>query len=164
VIIHEYMELAIFDWDETLVDSRRDQCSKAVYCFQIPDYYICMTIDEFQKVELKVGRIVAAERVDGSEKLLRLQVDIGPMAQEATEGQSGGGAEHPEIRQILSGIAKTYAPEDLLQKEVVLVTNLDPREMMGMMSQGMILAAHGEAGEPVLLSPWKEVPPGSKIT
>lgn len=112
-----------------------------------------MTIDEFQKVELRIGRVIAAERVENSEKLLKLQVDLG-----------GSDAEHPEIRQILSGIAKTYAPEDLLQKEVVLIANLDPRMMMGMESQGMILAAHGEGGEPVLLSPWKEVSPGSQIS
>ena len=112
-----------------------------------------MTIDEFQKAELQVGKIIAAERVEGSEKLLKLQVNIG-----------GGDPEHPEIRQVLSGIAKAYAPEDLLEKEVVMITNLEPREMMGMTSQGMILAAHGEGGEPILLSPWKEVQPGSKIT
>ncbi len=106
-----------------------------------------MTIDEFQKVELKVGRIKEAERVEGSEKLLKLQVDLGT-----------------ETRQVLSGIAKAYAPEDLLGKDVVLVTNLDPRAMMGMESQGMILAAHGEGGEPVVLAPLKEVAPGSIIS
>jgi methionine--tRNA ligase beta chain len=112
-----------------------------------------MTIDEFQKAELQVGKIVAAERVEGSSKLLKLQVNIG-----------GADPEHPEIRQVLSGIGKAYAPEDVLEKQVVMITNLDPREMMGMTSQGMILAAHGEGGEPILLSPWKEVEPGSKIT
>lgn len=112
-----------------------------------------MTIDEFQKVELKVGRIVSAERVEGSSKLLKLEVDLG-----------GPDPEHPEIRQILSGIAKAYAPEDLLQKQVVIVANLEPREMMGMTSQGMILAAKDGEGQPVVLTPLKEVPSGSQIT
>lgn len=105
-----------------------------------------MTIDEFQKADLRVGRIVGAERVEGSEKLLKLQIDIG------------------EPRQILSGIAKAYAPEDLIGKNVVVIANLDPRMMMGHESQGMLLAAHGEEGAPVLLLPAGDVAPGSKIS
>ena len=105
-----------------------------------------MTIDEFRKVELRVGKILAAERVEGSEKLLKLQVDIG------------------EPRQIVSGIGKVYAPESLVGKEVVIVANLDPREMMGLTSQGMLLAAHGDGGAPVLLFPDGEVAPGSAIS
>ena len=105
-----------------------------------------MTIDEFQKMDLRVGKVLSAERVEGSEKLLKLSVDIG------------------EPRQILSGIAKSYAPEDLVGRMVVIIANLDPRMMMGMESQGMILAAHGENGEPVVLTVEKEVLPGSKIS
>jgi len=105
-----------------------------------------MTIDEFQKMDLRVGKVLSAERVEGSEKLLKLSVDIG------------------EPRQILSGIAKSYAPEDLVGREVVIIANLEPRMMMGMESQGMILAAHGEQGEPVMLAVEREVPPGAKIT
>lgn len=105
-----------------------------------------MTIDEFQKMDLRVGKVLSAERVEGSEKLLKLSVDIG------------------EPRQILSGIAKSYAPEDLVGREVIIIANLEPRMMMGMESQGMILAAHGEQGEPVMLAVEREVPPGAKIT
>src|SRR4051812_6310945 len=106
-----------------------------------------MTIDEFQKVELRVGRVVSAERVEGSEKLLKLQIDLGDSLPTATEGQGGADTGRTrEIRQILSGIGKAYAPEDLLQKEVVLVANRDAREMMGFRSEGMVLAAHGESG------------------
>jgi methionine--tRNA ligase beta chain len=105
-----------------------------------------VTLDEFKQSDLRVGKIISAERVEGSEKLLKLSVDLG------------------EPRQILSGIAKTYAPEDLVGKEVVVIANLEPRMMMGFESQGMILAAHGEDGAPVLLSPASIVPPGSKIT
>jgi methionine--tRNA ligase beta chain len=107
-----------------------------------------MTIDEFQQSDLRVGKIVSAERVEGSEKLLKLQVDIA----------------EPAPRQILSGIAKAYAPEDIIGKSVVIIANLDPRMMMGMESQGMLLAAHGEDGSPVLFLPASDVPPGAKIS
>jgi len=105
-----------------------------------------MTLEEFQKADLRVGKILAAERVEGSEKLLKLNVDIG------------------EPRQIVSGIAKHYSPEELIGKDVIVIANLDPRTMMGLESQGMLLAAHGENGEPVLLLPSGNVPPGSKIS
>lgn len=108
-----------------------------------------MTIDEFQQADLRAGRVVAAEKVEGSEKLLKLQVDLG---------------EEAGPRQILSGIARHYAPEDLLGKSVVVIANLDPRTMMGMESRGMLLAAHGEGGAPVIIMPADDVPPGSKIS
>ena len=107
-----------------------------------------MTIDEFQKSDLRVGKVLAAEPMEGSEKLLKLSIDIG----------------EPEPRQILSGIAKAYAPADLLGKQVIIIANLDPRMMMGLESQGMLLAAHGEGGAPVLIMPSNEVPSGSKIS
>ena len=115
---------------------------------QLFDILSRMTIDEFQKVDLRVGKIVSAERVEGSEKLLKLHVDIG----------------EENLRQILSGIAKAYTPEEMIEKEVIVIVNLDPRMMMGMESQGMLLAAHGENGEPVLLGVEREVQPGSKVT
>lgn len=107
-----------------------------------------MTIDEFQKSDLRVGKVVSAEAMEGSEKLLKLGVDIG----------------EPQPRQILSGIAKAYAPADLIGKQVVIIANLDPRMMMGLESQGMLLAAHGENGAPVLVMPTAEVPSGAKIS
>jgi methionyl-tRNA synthetase len=107
-----------------------------------------MTIDEFQKADLRVGKIISAEHVEGSEKLLKLQVEIGEAAP----------------RQILSGIAKAYAPEEIAGKSVVIIANLDPRMMMGMESNGMLLAAHGEDGTPVLVLPASDVPPGAKIS
>ncbi len=110
-----------------------------------------MTLDEFQKADLRVATISAVERVEGSEKLLKLQLDTG----ELDEGDS---------RQILSGIAKYYAPEALVGKQVVIIANLEPRMMMGMESKGMLLAAHGADGEPVILMVEKGVPPGSKIS
>jgi methionine--tRNA ligase beta chain len=106
-----------------------------------------VTIDEFKNVSLRIGKVVSAERVEGSEKLLKLQVDLG------------------ELRQILSGIAKDYTPEALVGKSVVIVANLDPRKMMGMESQGMLLAAQGVGGKPVILTVEEEgVPPGAVIS
>lgn len=105
-----------------------------------------MTIDEFKNADLRVGHVISAERVEGSDKLLKLQIDIG------------------EMRQILSGIAKKYAPEDLVGKQVVIIANLEPRMMMGMESNGMLLAAHGDDESPVLLLPDGGVQPGSKIS
>ena len=110
-----------------------------------------MTIDEFQASDLRVGTVLSADRVEGSEKLLKLQIDVGDL---------DGGAP----RQILSGIARQYAPEALIGKQVVIIANLDPRMMMGLESRGMLLAAHGDDGVPVILSPSAPVPPGSKIS
>ena len=117
-----------------------------------------MTIDEFKKCDLRVGKVLAAERVEGSEKLLKLQIDLG----EIHIGEPNDGAVAP--RQILSGIGKAYIPEDLIGKSVVIIANLDPRMMMGFESQGMLLAASGSDGKPVILAPTGEVAPGTQIT
>lgn len=105
-----------------------------------------ISIDDFKKIELKAGKILSAEKVEGSEKLVKLSVDLGE--------------EVP--RQILAGIAAAYPPETLVGKQIAVVANLEPRQMMGMESQGMLLAAEGEEG-PVLLMPDKDVTPGAKI-
>lgn len=104
-----------------------------------------INFEEFKKVELRVVKILEAERVEGSEKLLKLRVDLGS-----------------EQRQIIAGIGKAYEPEKLISKEIVIVTNLEPRVLMGLESQGMVLAASGEYG-PVLLCPEKDVIPGVLI-
>jgi len=104
-----------------------------------------INFDEFKKVELKIAKIIEAERVEGSEKLLKLKVDLGS-----------------EQRQIIAGIGKSYAPENLINKEITIVVNLEPRMLMGLESQSMVLAASSENG-PVLLFPEKEVPPGAAI-
>lgn len=105
-----------------------------------------ITYDDFRKVELKVAKITAAEEVAGAEKLLKLQIDLG----------------NSETRQIVAGIKKMYQAKDLVGKEIVVVTNLEPRMMMGLESNGMLLAASGDAG-PVILMPEREVPPGSGV-
>lgn len=103
-----------------------------------------ISFDDFKKVELKVARIVEAEAVEGSEKLVRILVDLGQ-----------------EKRQILAGIKQHYRIADLVGREIVVVANLEPRLLMGLESQGMLLAA--DDGEPVLLRPDREVPPGSEV-
>ncbi len=105
-----------------------------------------ITIDDFKKIELKVGRVLSAEPIEGSEKLLKLQIDCG----------------ETESRQILAGIAKHYQSSELIGRQIVVIANLEPRMMMGMESNGMVLA--GGDGELVaLLTPDKDLPPGSNI-
>jgi methionyl-tRNA synthetase len=105
-----------------------------------------ITIDDFAKVELRVGLVKVAERVPKSDKLLRLEVDIGT-----------------EVRQVLAGIAEAYAPETLVGRKVVIVTNLSPRKLRGYESNGMIVAASLEGGRPVLASFLEEVPVGARL-
>ncbi len=106
-----------------------------------------ITIDDFMKVDLRVGTVLTAEKVEKADKLLRLTVDIGI-----------------EVRQIVAGIAKAYAPETLVGRKVVIVANLAPRKLRGIESQGMIVAASfGEQGQPALASFLEEVPNGSRL-
>jgi methionine--tRNA ligase beta chain len=106
-----------------------------------------INIDEFTKVELRVGTVLEATDVPGSEKLIKQLVDFG--------SEFG-------TRQILSGIKQWYKPEQLVGKQFVYVVNLEPRMMMGLESQGMILAAEGEK-KPVPIKPSTKVPAGSKL-
>jgi methionyl-tRNA synthetase len=104
-------------------------------------------IEEFQRIRLITARVIEAERVPKSNKLLRLQVDTGA-----------------ERRQVVAGIARQYAPEALVGKNVVIVANLKPAKLMGVESNGMVLAATvGETGDPVLLDVPADVPPGSRV-
>ena len=104
-----------------------------------------ISFEEFKKLDIRVGKILSADNMIGSEKLLKLYVDVGS-----------------EKRQIIAGIAKVYDPDELIGKSFVVLVNLEPRKLMGFESQGMILCA--DAGEgPVCLAPIKEVPPGTKI-
>ncbi|RPJ59313.1 MAG: methionine--tRNA ligase [Acidobacteria bacterium] len=104
-----------------------------------------ISIEDFAKVEMKVGKILEAERVPNSDKLVKLQVDLGH-----------------EVRQLVAGIGKAYAPEALVGKFVVVVTNLKPAKLMGVVSNGMIVAAsHG--GVPVLATFTEPVVLGSRL-
>jgi methionyl-tRNA synthetase len=105
-----------------------------------------ITIDDFAKIELRVGLVKVAERVKGADKLLRLEVDIGA-----------------EVRQILAGIAEAYDPEPLVGRKVVIVANLAPRKLRGLESNGMIVAASLEGGKPVLAGFLEDVPVGARL-
>lgn len=108
--------------------------------------------DEFKKVELRVGKVFAAERIVGSEKLLKLSVDLGEK----------DAANLPAVRQVIAGIGTVYAPEQLIGREIIVVANLEPRKLMGLESQGMLLAASSDGG-PIILTPEREVLPGSEV-
>ena len=104
-------------------------------------------IEDFAKVELRVGLVKSAERIQGADKLLKLLVDIGD-----------------EVRQVLAGIALGYTPEELVGRKVVVVTNLAPRKMRGLESNGMLLAASaGPDGKPILCTFAEDIPVGSKV-
>lgn len=104
-----------------------------------------ISIEDFARVELKIGRVLSAERVEKSDKLIKLRVDIG------------------EERQVVAGIGKAYDPEYLIGKEIVIVANLKPAKLMGVESQGMLLAATDEDGKPSILTLDREVKQGSRV-
>ena len=105
-----------------------------------------ITIDDFIKVDLRIGKIIHAEEVEDSRKMLKLQVDIGE-----------------EERTIYAGVKKSYSPEELLNKLVVVIVNLLPREMKFGTSNGMMLATQND-GDIIVLQPEKDVIPGAKIS
>ena len=104
-------------------------------------------IDDFLKVDLRVGVVLTAERVKGSDKLMHMTVDIG----------------EPEPRTIVAGIAEAYGPADLLNRKVVIVANLQPRKLKGIQSNGMIVAASVNDGKPVLAGFHEDIPPGARL-
>ena len=104
-------------------------------------------IDDFARIELRVAKILVAERIPKADKLLRLEVDLGY-----------------EKRQILSGIAQWYTPEELIGRRIVVITNLAPRKMRGLESHGMLLAAsETEGSKPVLATFDEEIALGSRL-
>jgi len=104
-------------------------------------------IEDFAKIELRVGVVKSAEKIAGADKLLKVMVDIGD-----------------EVRQVLAGIAPAYAPEELVGRKVVVVTNLAPRKMRGVESNGMLLAASaGPDGKAVLCTFAEDIPAGAKV-
>ena len=102
--------------------------------------------DDFAKIDLKVGTILSAEKVEKADKLLNLQIDLGF-----------------EKRTILSGIAKHFSPEEIIGKQVVVVANLAPRKMRGIESNGMILMAEDKAGELYFVKPENAIENGSEV-
>jgi methionine--tRNA ligase beta chain len=105
-----------------------------------------ISYDDFAKLDLRIAKIIGAEPIENSEKLIRLHISLGE-----------------EERQILAGIKKAYIPEDLVGKTIVIIANLEPRKLMGEISEGMLLAASEPDGLPVLLTVLGDIAPGSKI-
>ncbi len=127
------------------------------------------TIDEFKKIEMRIGTILSAEYIEGADKLLKLSVDFGPKARtilpEGVEvSEPEGVQEERDVRQILSGIREYYSPEQLVGKECPFVTNLEPRTLRGLVSHGMILAVKTKDGAAVILHPEKPVDPGAMLS
>jgi len=106
-----------------------------------------ITIDDFLKVDMRVGLVLTAERVKGSDKLMHITVDIG----------------EPEPRTLVAGIAEAYTPSELVNRKVVIVVNLQPRKLKGIMSNGMIVAASVADGKPVLAGFHEDIPVGARL-
>lgn len=108
-----------------------------------------INFDDFQKLDLRVGKIIKVEEIEGADKLYKLSVDLGSKIGKRT---------------ICAGLKQYYSKEDLKGKKIILLVNLAPREMRGIESQGMLLAAVSEdESEVVLISPEKDIEVGAKI-
>ena len=103
------------------------------------------TFEDFKKLDIRIGKVVAAEKVDGADKLLKLEIDFGT-----------------EKRQVIAGMAEFFEPEHFIGKEVPVLINIEFKKFKGLESQGMILAADA-SGKPVLLHPEHNVPEGSIV-
>jgi methionyl-tRNA synthetase len=105
-----------------------------------------ITIDQFMAIDLRVARVLSAERVPKSKKLVRMSVDVGT-----------------ETRTLVAGIAEAYEPEALVGRTVVIVANLQPATLMGIESNGMVLAGSPDGGKPVLVAFDDPPPPGTRV-
>ena len=105
-----------------------------------------ITIDDFGRIDLRVGKVIKAEAIARAKKLLKLEVDLG----------------EKEVRTLVAGIATAYHPDDLVGKQVIVVANLKPAKLMGILSKGMVLAASNDKGT-TLLTPEKEIKPGTPV-
>ncbi|HEX2121191.1 MAG TPA: methionine--tRNA ligase subunit beta, partial [Thermoanaerobaculia bacterium] len=105
-----------------------------------------ISIDDFMKVELRVAKVLEAEAVPKSKKLVKLKIDVGT-----------------EQRTIVAGIAEAYTPEQLVGRTIAIVFNLKPAKLMGIESNGMVLAASPEGGKPMLVAFDGDVPPGTRV-
>lgn len=112
-----------------------------------------INFDDFAKIEIRIGTVLEAEEVIGSEKLIKQIVDFGDLGK----------------KQVLSGIKKKYKPSQLIGKQSIYVVNLPPRKIMGIESEAMLICAAGDSGAnvgegvPILLKPASQVPPGAKV-
>ena len=107
------------------VDSPNDKSQKSSSHSEVEGICDQVLIDDFMKIDLRTGKIIEAEKIKKSKKLLKLKVDIGS-----------------EVRQVVAGIAESYEPDQLINRTIILVANLKPAKLMGIESQGMLLAAN----------------------
>ena len=134
--------------DKAKILSNTDQTEKVESVKSVVPLAPAIEIDDFAKVDLRVGQVLSAERIPKADKLLLLKVDLGE--------------EQP--RQVLAGIAQYYEPENLVGRKVVVVANLKPRKLRGYESQGMVVAAsYGEEGRPVIATFTEDVPNGARL-
>ena len=105
-----------------------------------------ITIDDFMKIDLRVAKVLTAERVPNSKKLIKMQIDLGS-----------------EQRTLVAGIAEAYEADALVGRHVVIVANLKPAKLMGIESNGMVLAASPEGGKPLLVGFEQAPPPGTRV-
>lgn len=103
-------------------------------------------IEEFSRIQMRVGQVIEAQKVEGSRKLIRMMVDLGS-----------------EVRQVVAGIAEAYEPASLINRKVVIVANLKPARLMGFESNGMVVAATAPGGRPVLATFAEDIPNGSLL-
>ncbi len=106
-----------------------------------------IAFDDFGKLDIRIGTITNAEPVEGTDKLLKLTVDTGDA----------------ELRQLVAGIAGAYGADGVIGRQIPVLTNLEPKTIRGVQSQGMILCPSDSAGIPVLLHPDRDVAPGAKL-
>ncbi|MFH1197846.1 MAG: methionine--tRNA ligase [bacterium] len=128
--------------EDSVIESEVNKLAKPQIVEEIKE----ITIDQFSDVHLRVAEVISAEKVKKSEKLLKLQVDLGS-----------------EKRQIVAGIAKSYQPEELIGKKVMIVANLKPAKLFGLESKGMVLAADNDKGEVKIILIDSSVPVGTRI-
>jgi len=114
-----------------------------------------ITYEDFKKLDLRVAKIVGVEEVEGADKLLKLTLDVGP------KDENMGGYVGLGERVIASGIKEWYSTDDLVGKFIPYLANLEPREIRGVVSEGMLIAAGGDTA--ILLHPDKDLAPGTKI-
>jgi len=136
----------LFPRIEKTVEELRGMTSQENTASPAPKEEQRISIDEFMKVELRVAKVLEAEAVPKSKKLLKLKVDTGT-----------------DQRTIVAGIAEAYQPDQLVGRTIVIVANLQPAKLMGVESNGMVLAASPEGGLPILVSVDPSMPPGARV-
>ena len=112
-----------------------------------------ITLEDFKKIDLRIAKIVEAEKIEGADKLLKLKIDLGDPSRNSGLG----------MRQVVAGIALSYPPEDLIGRQIAVVVNLEPRILKGVVSEGMLLAV-SENEKVFLLQPDSMVSNGSQVS